>query len=123
MPSSPKNAAKISSGCITKLCKTPPGLLVDHFNRNGLDNRRANLRLATRAQNSCNTKKQKGCSSKFKGVCFHKNRKGPNPWDAYIDVNNRRINLGCFPTEISAARAYDSAAKKYHGEFARLNFP
>jgi len=103
----------------------PPlrGKMVDHRNHNGLDNRRGNLRIATRGQNTCNCGKRKGCSSMFKGVCFHKNSRRRKHWDGYINVSGRRISLGCFMTEAEAAKAYDAAAKKYHGEFARLNFP
>ncbi|MGA2678109.1 MAG: AP2/ERF family transcription factor [Sedimentisphaerales bacterium] len=101
----------------------PKGKLIDHFNHNGLDNRRANLRAATRGQNTVNCRKRKGCSSRFKGVCFHKNSRRYKPWDSYINVNGRRISLGCFATEVEAARAYDAVARKYHGEFARVNFP
>jgi hypothetical protein len=100
----------------------PRGKIVDHFNHNGLDNRKTNLRVATRGQNTCNCRKRKGCSSRFKGVSFHKNRRGRKHWDGYINVNSRRISLGRFMTEAEAARAYDEAAKKYHKEFARLNF-
>jgi hypothetical protein len=101
----------------------PKGKIVDHFNHNGLDNRRTNLRIATRGENTCNCGKRKGCSSRFKGASFHKNRRGRKHWDGYINVNGRRISLGRFMTEVEAAKAYDAAAKKYHGEFARLNFP
>jgi hypothetical protein len=102
----------------------PPteGKMVDHFNHNGLDNRKTNLRIATRGQNRCNCRKNKGCSSKYKGVCFHKNSRRQKQWDSYINVNGRRISLGDYKTEIEAARAYDVAARKYHGEFAGLNF-
>ncbi len=101
----------------------PEGLLVDHKNCNGLDNRRDNLRPATRAQNSCNRAKRKGCSSKHKGVHFHKSRQGRKKWDAYINVNGKRIYLGSYQTQEEAAMVYDAEAKKYYGEFARLNFP
>ena len=97
----------------------PKGVLVDHRNGDSLDNRRANLRLATRAQNCCNVRKRKNTSSRFKGVSFRKNR---GKWAAYIGVAGKRISLGYFDSEIEAAKAYDEAAKKYRGEFARLNF-
>jgi hypothetical protein len=99
----------------------PPGLLVDHANSDTLDNRRANLRLATRAQNAYNKRKTKSkTSSSFIGVYFEKRK---NRWMARIKYQVKRIYLGSFKNEIDAARAYDEAAKKYHKEFARLNFP
>lgn len=102
------------------IINAPDGLLVDHRNTDTLDNRRSNLRLATRSQNSFNRQKTKSkTSSRFIGVCFDK-RKGL--WSACINFNRKRIWLGYFKNEIDAARAYDAAAKKYHGEFARLNF-
>jgi len=103
--------------------RAPKGKLIDHFNHNGLDNRRTNLRAATRGQNTCNCRKHTGCSSRYKGVCFHKNKHSGYPWDTYINDNGRRIHLGVYKTEVEAARAYDEAAKKYHGRFATLNFP
>ncbi|MGB7582292.1 MAG: HNH endonuclease [Sedimentisphaerales bacterium] len=106
-----------------EIMDAPDGLFVDHFNHNGLDNRRSNLRLATREQNNRNCRKRKGCSSKFKGVCLPKNSRGTKPWRGYIKTNGRRISLGYFATEIEAAKAYDAAARMYHKEFARLNFP
>jgi len=98
----------------------PDGRLVDHRNGNTLDNRRENLRLATRAQNNCNRRKTRSkTSSRFIGVCFHKLHQR---WCADIRHNGKKIWLGSFASEIDAARAYDEAVKKYHGEFARLNF-
>ena len=96
------------------------GLVIDHIDRNGLDNSRANLRPATRSQNCCNRKKKPGCASKYKGV--HINKK-LGKWRAAIMFEGNRIFLGDFNTEIDAAQAYDAAAKLYHKEFASLNFP
>ena len=98
----------------------PAGLLVDHKNNNTLDNRRANLRVATSSQNLANRRRDKSKnSSPFRGVCFRKHR---TRCSAQITVNGKSICLGSFDSEIDAAKAYDNAAKKYHGEFARLNF-
>ena len=58
--------------------------------------------------------------SKYKGVHWHKNHR---KWLARITFEKNTIHLGYFRNEIEAAKAYDEAAKKYHGEFASLNFP
>jgi len=98
----------------------PAGITIDHINGNGLDNRRENLRLAGRGQNQCNRGKQSNNTSGFKGVTWHKNL---NKWEAGISISGKRYHVGFYKTPEAAARAYDDAAKKYHGEFARLNFP
>lgn len=101
----------------------PGATLVDHINGDGLDNRRANLRRATPAQNSRNMRPlATPTSSRFKGVA-RQPRSAINPWRAYIRINGRSSWLGVFPTQEEAARAYDAAARKHFGEFARLNFP
>jgi len=102
------------------IMRAPVGLLVDHRNNNGLDNRRANLRLATNSQNNCNSRKRKNTSSRFIGVHFDKRK---SMWPVYIRHHGKRTWLGCFDNELDAARAYDRAAREYHKEFARLNFP
>ena len=103
------------------ILNSPPNLLVDHKNGHTLDNRRENLRLATRSQNVHNKcKTQSETSSKFIGVSFEKRR---GRWDVRIRHEGKQIWIGTFDNEIDAAKAYDEAAKKYHGEFARLNFP
>jgi hypothetical protein len=95
------------------------GFDVDHVNGNGLDNRKENLRLATRSQNVMNSRKsRRNCSSKFKGVSWVQHM---NQWKAEITLNGKRKYLGCHDEEISAARAYNRAAIRYFGEFARLN--
>jgi hypothetical protein len=91
----------------------------DHENGNGLDCRRKNLRPCNDQQNAFNKKGWSG--RKFKGVY-------PCSWNAarwrvYIAVANKDIWGGVHESEEGAARAYDELALKYHGEFARLNFP
>jgi hypothetical protein len=97
---------------------TDPKLEVDHINGIGLNNIRANLRVCTRQQNSFNRGSQKNTSSKYVGVSFNKRTKS---WAAAIGFNRKVINLGRYKDEVEAAKAYNEAAKVYHGEFARLN--
>jgi hypothetical protein len=96
--------------------------MTDHENRNGLDNRRSNLRSATVLQNLANIPKSKrpGLTSQYKGV--RRTHLSPN-WEAGIRVNGKPVYLGTFSTEEKAARAYDSAARDTFGEFAHCNFP
>jgi len=102
------------------IMKPPKRRVVDHRNGDGLDNRRENLRIATKAQNAFNNRKRKNTTSRFIGVYF---KKSSGLWVACIWYRKRRIWLGYFESEIEAARAYDRAALKYRKEFARLNFP
>ena len=115
----PKKKIKILS-LHREIMNHPKGFLVDHRNNNGLDNRRENLRKATKSQNVCNRRKKANTTSKFIGVHFAK-RNGL--WASYITHRRKQIWLGYFKSEVEAARVRDIAAKKYHGEFARLNFP
>jgi hypothetical protein len=94
------------------------GLEVDHKNHNGLDNRRSNLRICTRKQNSRNSKKACKSSAKYKGVYLIKST---NKFGAQICVNNKRTYLGSFNTEEDAALVYNCAAQKLFGKFAYLN--
>ncbi len=104
-----------------EILAAPKELLADHINGNPLDDRKENLREATKSENACNMNLNKeGCSSIYRGVGWHK---GVGKWVARITIGRRRIHLGVFDDEIEAAKAYDEAAKIYHGEFARLNFP
>jgi hypothetical protein len=98
----------------------PPGMEVDHINRNTLDNRRANLRICTRAENCRNRQRRSNNISGVKGVCRLPGR--PSKWRAGIRVDGKFISLGCFQTTKEAAQAYDKAARKYFGEFAKTNF-
>lgn len=90
---------------------------VDHIDSNPLNNRRSNLRLATRAQNGANQRKPSTNTSGFKGVSFHKQRK---KWGANIRVNDKLRNLGYFDTPEEAHEAYKKAAVEAFGEFARF---
>jgi hypothetical protein len=92
---------------------------VDHINRDGLDCRKSNLRIALRTQNNWNATKRSNTKSKYKGVSRHV--KGS--WFSRIGVYGKDIYLGHFKNEVDAALAYDAAARKYCGQFARLNFP
>lgn len=86
------------------IMNAPDGMDVDHINRNTLDNRRANLRNATRSQNLHNTDAPKHNTSGRKGVCWYPNY---SKWRAFITVDRKQRTLGYFATieEACAARA------------------
>lgn len=90
---------------------------IDHRNHNKLDNRKENLRTCNRSQNTSN--RTAYGISKYLGVSWHIRK---NKWVAGIGFNKKTKYLGIFENEIDAAKAYDEAAKIYHGEFANLNF-
>lgn len=90
-----------------------PGEIIDHANRNTLDNRRANLRRCTATQNRANSQVRRDCLSGYKGVSFNR-RNGK--WCA-------QLYIGTFVSQEDAAKAYDAAARSVFGEFALTNFP
>jgi hypothetical protein len=102
------------------LLNAPPGLLVDHRDGNGLNNRKSNLRLCTHQENTYNQRPRRGGTSRFKGVYWHKTEK---KYTARIRKNGKRYSLGYFHDEIEAAVAYGIKAMEFFGEFAYLNFP
>jgi hypothetical protein len=99
------------------IMQTPPGMVVDHIDRNGLHNRRANMRNCTPQQNEHN-KPPRGARSRFKGVYPHGDK-----WQAVIKHQGERFYLGIFDNETEAAHARDAKAKELQGPFAYLNFP
>lgn len=91
----------------------------DHRNRNTLDNTRQNLRPANDHQSSCNAVKNKvKHASKYRGV-FQK--KGERTFYSTIHAQGKQLYLGSYQSDLEAARAYNAAASKLHGEFAILN--
>lgn len=96
----------------------PKGMEIDHINGDGLDNRRSNLRLCFKFQNQRNSKLRLCSSSGYKGVSFSKDRK---KWRADIRIHGKLKNLGFFLSKEEAAIAYNKAAIKEFGEFAKLN--
>ena len=96
--------------------KPTPIQVVDHKDGNTLDNRRKNLRVCGHADNMANRKTNKD----FIGVYY---RPSSGLVKAQITKDKKTINLGNFPCRVSAALAYDHAARRLHGEFASLNFP
>lgn len=95
----------------------PNKLLIDHINRNFLDNRKSNLRICTKSQNGMNRSKQKNNTSGFKGVHWDKTNKR---WIVSIKKDNLHINLN-FINKVDAINKYNQLAKRYFGEFAYLN--
>ena len=111
-----------------EILKSPPKTLTDHRDGNGLNNQRSNLRICTSLENRRNSRKilsrkSRKTTSRFIGVVAVKARKKTLKYIARISICGVKMNLGTFRDELRAALAYDAAAKKYHGEFARLNVP
>lgn len=94
-----------------------PGIQVDHINGNGLDNRRPNLRFADARQNKQNAGPPKNNKSGHKGVSWHAST---SKWQAHIKYGGRTYYLGIFADKREAALAYENAARKLYGDFARF---
>lgn len=92
------------------------GTIIDHKNGDHLDNRRANLRLASKGENTINTGKLSTNGSGFKGVS-----KRGRKYRAFVHKDGATIYLGSFSSAKAAACAYNAGAKKHFGKFAKLN--
>lgn len=102
-----------------RLIMNPPTeLVVDHKDTDGLNNQRDNLRVVTRGQNGLNRRIHKNNKSGYKGVTAQADC---STFRVQLRIGGKRVLSKNFPTAIEAARAYNEAAKQYHGEFARLN--
>lgn len=112
------NGKRINFLMHREIIKTPKGMNTDHENRNGLDNRRDNLRYCTKSQNAMNTEKNKDNKSGYKGVGWHKLSQ---KWRARITVKGKEKYLGLFDAPQEAAIIYNKKAIELFGEFARLN--
>jgi|LakMenEpi03Aug12_release.lakeMendotaPanAssembly.Ray.scaffolds.fasta_scaffold591655_1 hypothetical protein len=93
--------------------------VIDHLDKNGLNNQKENLRICTKSENNKHTSSHKNSSSQYLGVSYDKNR---NKWSANLMNNGKRILFKRYNTEIEAAKAYDITAKTQFGVYANLNF-
>jgi hypothetical protein len=100
------------------LMQTPDEMQTDHIDGDKLDNQKSNLRICTETQNHQNTNRHLNIHG-YKGIEYDKRAKR---WYAHIRINKINTHIGSYGSAEEAARAYDDAAKKYHGEFASLNF-
>ena len=91
---------------------------VDHIDGNRQNNCLENLRFATRAENSRNKSKSANTTSVYYGVCLHK---ASNKWNAQIQIEGRRTNLGFFTDEKEAAAVFNKAAAEFYKEFRKIN--
>ena len=114
-----------NGGYSTKTCvhryilNAGPDEIVDHIDRNPLNNSRSNLRIATRSENTINSKKRLDNTLGFIGIA----QRPSGRWFAQVGIGNRRVRSATVNTMEEAAKLYDEIAAKLHGKFARLNFP
>ena len=94
------------------------GKIIDHISGDGLDNRRSNIRCCTKSENPINRRININNNSGYKGVSWFKVVK---KWRAQIQYKKIVYHLGTYDNRIDAAKAYNKAAIKFHGEFAKLN--
>lgn len=104
-----------------EILKAPSHLFVDHINGDSLDNRRENLRLATRQQNAANCKMHSSNTTGYRGIFERKGK--ATPWGSRINIGGKTFHLGSYMTKVEAAKRYDLEAFKCFGVFASLNFP
>ena len=95
----------------------PDGIVVDHIDCDSLNNRRSNLRLASRLQNQCNMRLRLSSKSGAKGVSWNSRQ---NAWEARIQINGQPHFLGYHPTISEASAAYAKASLNLHGQFGRI---
>ncbi len=116
--------SSIGKGMHNELIKVPDGFVIDHIDRNGLNNQKNNLRIVTASQNQMNKTVKCGNHSKYRGVDINTIKSKGRIYTYFrvgIKLNNKHIHIGRYKDEKMAAKAYNEAAKKYHGEFAILN--
>ena len=112
-----KNRKKKTISLHRYLINPPKGKIIDHADRNPLNNLKSNLRICTRSQNEANSP-GRGGTSEYKGVSWDREKL---KWLAGIKHQYERIYIGVFKNEIDAAKAYNKKAKELFGEFACLN--
>lgn len=100
------------------ITNAPRGTEVDHINGDRLDNRRANLRMASRKENARNAKGMPERRARYKGISFY-----DNAYHVRVMADGKQLNFGRYRSERAAAKVYDYAAIGLHGDFARINFP
>jgi len=106
---------------VMRMSKRLPGMCIDHIDNNTLNCRHSNLRLVTYAQNSQRRRPPRGCSSKYKGICYAKHKTHRrSPWRARIQVKGKVINR-YFEDEFSAVKWYNVTAYRHLGKFCYLN--